>query len=73
MLLYTCRSHLLGLCYADGVVGPCVLENRQAANEAVEAALSSADADREETRAELAATMQAEVRPPTVELGDDTL
>lgn len=34
---------------------------REAANEAVEAALSSADADREEACAELAASMEAEV------------
>lgn len=38
-------------------------QSRQAANEAVEAALSSADADREEACAELAASMTAEVRP----------
>lgn len=37
-------------------------ESRQAANEAVEAALSSADADREEACAELEASMKAEVK-----------
>lgn len=41
---------------------PRVSESRQAANEAVEAALNSADADREEACAELAATMKEEVR-----------
>ena len=37
------------------------LSYREAANEAVEAALSSADADREEACAEVAAAMKVEV------------
>ena len=60
LVVVTLFSRVMFLCLVCVRCTP-LCESRQAANEAVEAALSSADADREEACAEATASMRAEV------------